>query len=92
MRYKLAEFLDVSMSFGYIFIWFILLIVGLTLLHLGSINGGQFVDLLKNVTMALFAAHSVLHYTSMVKANLDSKTSSLMAQRPQTEVKNANPT
>jgi hypothetical protein len=77
MNDKLLDFL---MSFGNFLVWTILLIVGIIFLLSGKLNGAQFVELLKTVTVALFGVHSVLHYSSMVKANLEAKTALLMSR------------
>ena len=74
MRQRLAELIDIIYGFRK-FIAFLLLFVTAIAFRLGSeIDGGQFVDLMKNVALAFFAANGIEHFTEAAKGYFASKT------------------
>ena len=75
MRQKLAELIDIIYGFRK-FIAFLLLFVVSIIFRLDSlIDGGQFVDLMKNVALAFFAANGIEHFTEAAKGYFASKVS-----------------
>ena len=73
MRQKLAELIDVIYGFRK-FIAFLLLFVIAIIFRIQSlIDGGQFVDLMKNVALAFFAANGIEHFTEAAKGYFQSK-------------------
>ncbi|HXN74906.1 MAG TPA: hypothetical protein VN855_00255 [Candidatus Acidoferrum sp.] len=73
MREKISELIDVLMGFRKFIAWSLLLLVGIVFRIKGLVDGGQFVDMMKTVTISFFGANSVEHFSSMVKAHLEAK-------------------
>jgi hypothetical protein len=79
MRQRIAEFLDIFMGFRKVIVWFTLLVIGVIFRYKSFVDGEQFVELMKTVTISFFAGNSVEHFTTMVKTNLEAK---MQAMRP----------
>lgn len=73
MRRKIAELIDILMGFRKFIAWSMLLIVGIIFRIWGLIDGGQFVEMMKTVTISFFGANSVEHFSSMIQAHLEAK-------------------
>jgi hypothetical protein len=67
------EILDVTMGFRKFIAFLCVFTVGVVFRLKGLIDGGQAVDLLKNTFTAFVAVNGVEHFTSMVKAHINSK-------------------
>lgn len=74
MRQRLSELVDIIYGFRK-FIAFLLLFVTAIIFRLQSyVDGGQFVDLMKNVALAFFAANGIEHFTEAAKSYFQSNT------------------
>lgn len=73
MQEKLEEFLDFLYGFRKLIAFLLLFIVSIVFRLKALIDGGQFVDLMKNVSLAFFAANGVEHFTGMVRDHLSTK-------------------
>lgn len=82
MRQKLSELIDLIYGFRKIIAFFLLFLVAIIFRLDALIDGGQFVDLMKNVALAFFAANGIEHYTSMIKDRIASQVSSQTPQAP----------
>lgn len=67
MRQKLAEFFELLYDFRQFITFFVLLFVAVIFRVDNFINGNEFVDLMKNVSVALFAVHGLQHIMSVGK-------------------------
>lgn len=74
MRQKLAELIDIIYGFRKFIAFLLLFIVSILFKLYSQIDGGQFVDLMKNVSLAFFAANGIEHFTDMAKTYMNSKT------------------
>lgn len=73
MRERLAELIDILYGFKK-FIAFLLLFVTAIIFRLHAyVDGGQFVDLMKNVALAFFAANGVEHFTEAARSYFNGK-------------------
>jgi hypothetical protein len=73
MRQRLAELIDIIYGFRK-FIAFMLLFITSIVFRLDQlIDGGQWVDLMKNVALAFFAANGIEHFTEAAKGYFASK-------------------
>jgi hypothetical protein len=73
MRQRLAELIDILYGFKK-FIAFLLLLGISILFRLKSlIDGGQFVDLMKSVSVAFFAVNGVEHFTEAARSYFNGK-------------------
>ncbi len=70
MKEKLAEFLNVFFGLRKVIAFFILFAVSIVFRVKGLVSGAEFVDLMKNVTLAFFAANGVEHIVAAVKDKL----------------------
>lgn len=73
MSEKLADFLDALQGLRKVLAFFALFAVAIIFRLCNLIDGGQFVDLMKNVTISFFAANGVEWIASTVKTHLESK-------------------
>jgi hypothetical protein len=73
MKQSLANFLEVFTDVNKTAIMLILLIVAVLFRIKGYIDGDNLVDLLKTTTISYFGTTTVIHFTQMVKTNLESK-------------------
>ena len=82
MRQRLAELIDILYGFKK-FIAFLLLFVTAIIFRLYSyVDGGQFVDLMKNVALAFFAANGVEHFTEAARSYFTGKAAGTLAPAP----------
>jgi len=82
MRQKLAELIDIIYGFRK-FIAFLLLFVTALLFRIKSlVDGAQWVDLMKAVSYAFFAANGVEHFTEMAKSYYNGQPQSMNASHP----------
>jgi hypothetical protein len=63
----------------------LLFLVGIIFRIKVLIDGGQFVDLMKNVALAFFAANGIEHFTEAAKGYFQSKVSGSSSTPPSTE-------
>ena len=80
MQEKLAELIDLFYGFRKTVAFFVLFLAAMIFRILNFVNGAEFVDLMKNVTLAFFAAAGVEHFTVMVRDHLSTKLS--LSQQP----------
>lgn len=73
MRQKLAELVDLIYGFRKFIAFLLLFVVGIVFRLANQIDGAQFVDLMKNVSLAFFAANGIEHFTTMAKEFIASK-------------------
>lgn len=73
MRQKLAELINVIFGFRKFILMMALFAIGIIFRLKGYVDGGQFVDLLKNTSISFFAANGLEHITTTVKQYIDSK-------------------
>ena len=73
MRQKLAEFFELLYDFRQFITFFVLLAVAIVFRVLNLIDGSQFVDLMKNVGVALMAVHGLAHLVSVGKDFITAK-------------------
>ena len=71
------EFLNAAMEFREFIAWILLLLVAIIFRFRALIDGGQWVDLMKTVTLSFFGVHSVQHFTDVLKTHLESKIAAL---------------
>lgn len=67
MKKKLAEWLNILFGFRKFIAWLFLFLVGIIFRVSGLVDGGQFVDLMKNTFMAFVAANGVEHLIDLGK-------------------------
>lgn len=73
MRQKLAELIDIIYGFRKFIAFMLLFITGVLFRLKGQVDGGQFVDLMKSVSIAFFAANGIEHFTEAAKSFYNSK-------------------
>ena len=69
----LADFLEVFQDVNKTSLMIVLIILGSIFRLKGYVDGGQFVDLLKTTTISYFGTNTVIHFTSMIKDSLASR-------------------
>ena len=79
MKQKLAEFLDAIMGFRKFIAFLLILLISIIFRSISLVDGAQFVDLMKSVTVAFLATNSVEHFTSMVKDYIVDKAKGALA-------------
>jgi hypothetical protein len=67
MQEKIAELINVVFGFRKFILMVLLFGVGVIFRLKGYVDGGQFVDLMKNTTIAFFAANGFEHLTTTVR-------------------------
>lgn len=82
MRQKLAELIDIIYGFRKFIAFMLLFIVSILFRLHALIDGGQFVDLMKNVALAFFAANGIEHFTEAAKDYFNSKTAPAATDTP----------
>lgn len=85
MRQKLAELIDIIYGFRKFIAFLLLFVIAVVFRLTGEIDGAQFVDLLKNVGLAFFAANGIEHFTTMAKDYIESKTAPKATDTPPKE-------
>jgi hypothetical protein len=75
VRQKLAELIDIIYGFRKFIAFLLLFVIAIIFRVKSLIDGGQFVDLMKNVALAFFAANGIEHFTEAAKGYFQSKTS-----------------
>lgn len=73
MREKIAELINVVFGFRKFILMLLLFSIGVIFRIKGYVDGGQFVDLMKNTTISFFAANGLEHITTTVKEYINSK-------------------
>ena len=73
MRQKLAELIDIIYGFRKFIAFLLLFLVAIIFRIRVLIDGGQFVDLMKNVALAFFAANGIEHFIEAAKGYFQSK-------------------
>jgi len=73
MKKKVAELINVIFGFRKFLALLALYVLGVIFRIRNLIDGGQFVDLLKNTTISFFAANGLEHITTTVKEFINSK-------------------
>ena len=73
MKQSIQNLIDILYGFRKILAFFSLFIVAVIFRVEKLLDGGQFIDLMKAVTVSFFAGNSVEHFTSMVKDYIGSK-------------------
>ncbi len=73
MRQKLAELIDLIYGFRKFIAFLMLFIIAIVFRFINFVDGAQFVDLMKNVSLAFFAANGIEHFTTMAKDYMASK-------------------
>jgi hypothetical protein len=82
MRQRLAELIDIIYGFRK-FIAFMLLFLTAVIFRIKSlVDGGQFVDLMKTVAMAFFAANGIEHFTEAAKSFYNSQAKPVAGTTP----------
>jgi hypothetical protein len=74
LRQKLAELIDIIYGFRKFIAFLLLFFVAILFRYQNLVDGGQFVDLMKNVALAFFAANGIEHFTEAAKGYFASKT------------------
>lgn len=82
MRQRLAELIDIIYGFRKFIAFLLLFLVGVIFRLTQNIDGGQFVDLMKNVALAFFAANGIEHFTEAAKGYFASKTAPAVTDAP----------
>lgn len=85
MRQKLAELVDLIYGFRKFIAFLLLFLTGVIFRLTNQIDGGQFVDLQKNVGLAFFAANGIEHFTAMAKDYIASKAAPAATDTPPKE-------
>jgi hypothetical protein len=67
MQEKIAEIINVVFGFRKFILMILLFGVGVIFRLKGYVDGGQFVDLMKNTTISFFAANGFEHLTTTVR-------------------------
>lgn len=83
MRQKLAELIDIIYGFRKFIAFLLLFVISIVFRVQDLINGQQFVDLMKDVALAFFAANGIEHFTDMAKGYLNNKLGSVTGQQQQ---------
>lgn len=73
MRQKLAELINIIFGFRKFILMILLFAIGIIFRLANEINGAEFVDLMKNTSIAFFAANGIEHLTQTVKDYVASK-------------------
>lgn len=73
MRQRLADIFNLLYDFRQFITFAALLIIAVIFRVMSLLNGSEFVDLMKNVTVALFAIHGVGHLISFGKDFIGAK-------------------
>lgn len=79
MRQRLAELIDIIYGFRKFIAFLLLFAVSIIFRLTNHIDGGQFVDLMKNTALAFFAANGIEHFTDMAKGYFATKVDSATA-------------
>lgn len=69
----LADFLEVFQDVNKTSLMVCLLVLASIFRVKGFIDGGQFVELIKTTTVSYFGTNTVIHFTSMIKDAISSK-------------------
>jgi hypothetical protein len=86
MRQRLAELIDILYGFRKIIAFLLLFVISIVFRLTQNIDGGQFVDLMKNVSLAFFAANGIEHFTTMAKDFIASKAAPKPTDAPPQEI------
>ncbi len=73
MTQAVSEFLDTIFGFRKFLIMLSIFVVAVIFRLDGQIDGSNFVDLLKTVTIAFFSANGIEHFSTMAKTYFESK-------------------
>ncbi len=79
MRQRLAELIDIIYGFRKFIAFLLLFMTGIVFRLCSLIDGGQFVDLMKTVALAFFAANGVEHFTEACKGYFATKAPAALA-------------
>lgn len=85
MRQRLAELIDIIYGFRKFIAFLLLFIIAILFRIKDLVNGAQWVDLMKAVSYAFFAANGIEHFTEMAKSYYSTQaptTSSPVPLRP----------
>lgn len=73
MKEKVAEFIQIFFGFRKFILMILLFGVGIIFRLHNYVDGGQFVDLMKNTTIAFFAANGFEYISSTIKEYVNSQ-------------------
>lgn len=73
MRQKMADFLNALLGLRKFIAFLLVFGIAIGFRCIGFVNGSEFVDLLKNVTLGFFASNGLEHFTTMAKDFIASK-------------------
>lgn len=74
MKQKVIDFLNIFSALNKSIVMFLLLAISIIFRVKGYLNGDNFVELIKSTVISYYGVTGLVHFTSMIKDHLASKT------------------